>query len=393
MRNLIIGIIFGVVSGAVIGATVIGPELAEKIPGFAQPATGSRLASQPTPQKSTVTASITIPQNAAQMTDEAGATLHWRMASSYGSNLPALSAMAKRIEQNMGRVSGGQFQIAFSEPGALVAPDQVFDAVRSGTIESAFTSPADWGHKNPALRLFSSVPFGLGPRAYLAWFYFSGGQDIYQEIYQKQGIKGILCGMTTSEASGWFKKEVETPEDLNGLHMRISGLGAKVMRKLGVQPETLTDGDVMVALNSGILDAAEFYQPATDLHLGVHKLANYYYFPGWHQPITVFELMINLDTWEALSTTQKSQVNTICGDSMRYSLSRGEAAQFDALKKLITLGVNIQSWPSPILYRLRDAWKNVVAEEAKANPDFKRVWNSLLKFREEYGIWRELSEP
>lgn len=393
MRNLIIGVVFGVVTGTVLGATVIGPQLVEKIPGFAEPSTTDTSAQEVVVQNE---AEKSQPSNQAVISQHivnTGSLRHWRMASSYSSTLPELGALAKRLEQNIERISEGQFRIEFHEPGALVRPDQVFDAVRSGTIEAAFTSPANWGHKIPALRLFSSVPFGLGPRAYLAWFYFSGGQDIYRDIYHKQGIHGILCGMTTSEASGWFKKEVKTPGDLNGLRMRISGLGAKVMSKLGVQPEVLTDGDVIIALKSGLLDAAEFYQPTTDLQLGIHKMADYYYFPGWHQPITIFELMVNLDTWDALSDTQKLQLTTVCGDDLRYSLGQGEATQFDALKKFITLGVNIQTWPDEVLDKLREAWAAVITEESQGNRDFKRVWNSLQKFREEYGIWRELSDP
>jgi TRAP-type mannitol/chloroaromatic compound transport system substrate-binding protein len=170
-------------------------------------------------------------------------------------------------------------------------------------------------------------------------------------------------------------------------------LGAKVMQKLGVKTQTLSDGDVLTALEAGDLDAAEFYQPAVDLQIGLHKVVNNYYFPSWHQPATLFEMIINLDAWKDLSTSQKSQLDAVCGDNIRHSLAQSEAIQFNALKKMVKEGVILQTWPTEVLNRLRTAWRDVAAEESLENDDFGNVWKSQKAFREEFSIWHELTQP
>ena len=210
-------------------------------------------------------------------------------------------------------------------------------------------------------------------------------------VYYAQGIHSIFCGLIAPEASGWFRNRIRTVEDLKGLKMRFFGLGAKVMRKLGVETVELTSGDIFVAFESGDIDAAEFSMPAVDLKLELFRMAKNYYFPGWHQPSTLFELMINLDKWQALSPTNKAQIEAVCGDNIRYGLAEGEAVQFNALKELQKKGVVLRRWPNEILEALESAWQEVVAEEADANRDFKRVWQSLSAFRKEQAIWRELN--
>ncbi len=393
MRNLIVGAIFGIVCGAVLGATFIGPQLVQQIPGFKSQTTTFNSYSKPgfASAKNQLMKPAPVPPPA--QAGAIGPDIEWRMASAYGLRLPQLGELAKRVEKKIQQVSGGHFKIRFHGPGSLVAPDQMFDAVQSGTIDAAFTTPTDWAKKVPALALFSAVPFGPTPREYMTWFYFAGGQDAYLDIYQKQGIHSVICGMGAPEASGWFKRKIETTEDLKGLRMRISGLAAKVMTKLGVETRDLSDGDVFVAFEAGTLDAAEFSQPATDLELGLNNMAEHYYFPGWHQPATLFELMINLDSWQTLTSEKKSQINSICGDNVRHSLAQSEALQFAALKELVKQGVSIQSWPTPVLDNLQKAWAEVVAEEIKKDRDFSRVWTSIEKFRLEFAIWRELSQP
>ncbi len=315
----------------------------------------------------------------------------WKMGSAYSGNLPQLGTMAKKLERDIWRVSDGTLEIKFYEPGALVPPLEMFDAVRAGVIDAAFSSPGFWGNKAPALQLFAAVPFGPTAKEYLAWIYFGGGKELFDEIYHDNGIHSVFCGLIAPEASGWFRKRIRTVEDLKGLKMRIFGLGAKVMQKLGVTTTQLTSGDIFVAFESGAIDAAEFSMPAIDLKLGFHRMAKNYYFPGWHQPSTLFELMINLEKWTALSASAKAQIEAVCGDNIRFGLAEGEAAQYAALKELQTKGVVIRRWPGEILEALNKAWNEVAKEEAKANRDFKRVWKSLSAFREDYTIWQELS--
>ncbi|MCH7863939.1 MAG: TRAP transporter substrate-binding protein [Proteobacteria bacterium] len=313
------------------------------------------------------------------------------MGSAYASTLPQLGTLAKKLDRDIWRVSDGRLEIKFHEPGTLVPPLEMFEAVRAGVIDAAFSSPGFWGNKIPALQLFAAVPFGPSAKEYLAWIYFGGGQELFELIYHANGIHSVFCGLTAPEASGWFRKRIRTVEDLKGLKMRFFGLGARVMEKLGVTTTRLTDGDIFVALETGAIDAAEFSMPAIDLKLGFHRMAKNYYFPGWHQPATMFELMINLEKWNGLPVTQRAQVEAVCGDNIRYGLAEGEAAQFAALKEMQAQGVVLRRWPGEILDALRDAWAKVAREESKEDDDFRRVWKSLSAFREDYTIWQELS--
>ena len=365
MRDTIIGIIIGVVVGVVVGTTVIAPRLAPPPP----PAPASKPAATAEP------------------------AVRWNMASAYGASLPQLGTLAKRVTRKIRRVSGGTLEITFHEPGTLVPPLETFDAVASGTVDAAFSSPGDWGDRIPALRLFSAVPFGPAAGEYLAWIYFGGGKELFDGILRRRNIHGVFCGLIAPEAAGWFRRQIRTFDDLEGVRMRAAGLGAKVLRKLGVQTRRLSGGDIFMALESGAIDAAEFSMPAIDLKLGFHQMARNYYFPGWHQPSTLFALMISLDRWDALSTTRKAQIEAVCGDNVRHGLAEGEALQFAALKELQAAGVRIQRWSDDILEALEAAWREVAAEEAAADADFATVWRSLTGFRDDYAIWKELGHP
>ncbi|NQU59408.1 MAG: TRAP transporter substrate-binding protein [Rhodospirillales bacterium] len=319
--------------------------------------------------------------------------VRWRMASAYSGALPQLGSLAKRVGRNIWEVSNGGIEIAFFEPGTLVPSSQMFDAVASGTIDAAFSSPGFWAAKEPSLQLYSAVPFGPPPGEYLAWAYFGGGQELLNEIYNPHGIHSLICGMIAPESAGWYRRAFTTPEDLNGLKMRASGLGARVLEKLGVKTLALDDADIFLAFENGAIDAAEFSMPAIDLKLGFYELASHLYFPGWQQPSSFFELLINKEKWDALAKTKKSQIQTVCGDNVRYGLAEGEALQYDALKELTAKGVKIQRWPLAILGALEASWKEVAVEQSAANANFHRVWRSLSDFRKEYAIWKELARP
>jgi TRAP-type mannitol/chloroaromatic compound transport system substrate-binding protein len=392
MRSVIIGIVIGCVLGVMIGTTVIAPRLegnhsVKSGVHSAEPVEGE--------QKQEKIALVPV-ENERLTLPPAGPdrpVIHWRMASAYPGILPQLGTLAKRVGQKLWEVSDGGIEMEFFEPGTLVPPKEMFDAVASGTIEAAFSSPGFWGDKEAALQIFSSVPFGPPPGEYMAWIYFGGGRELLDEIYHKNGIHSIMCGIIAPEASGWFRRKFTTPDDFRGLRIRATGLGARVYNKLGVQTLAVEDSDIYMALESGKIDAAEFSMPAIDLKLGFHELAGHYYFPGWHQPSTFYDLMINKDKWEALPRTRKTQIEAVCGDNIRYGLAEGEALQFSALKELTARGVKIHRWPAPIMDAFKAAWQEVATEQSAADPTFRQVWNSLREFRKNYSTWGELTRP
>jgi len=317
-------------------------------------------------------------------------SVDWDMQSTYPGSLTQLGTLGIYIQNQIALVSGGDIKITFQEPGAVVPALEVFDAVATGAVDAGWSTPGYWAGKVPSLQLFAAVPFGPSAGEYLGWYYFGGGEELFDEIYHRYGIHSEICGIIAPEASGWFKKEIKTVQDLQGLKMRFFGLGAKVMEKMGVATQLLAGGDIYPALELGTIDATEFSMPAIDLKLGFYQVAKHYYFPGWHQQSTLFDLMMNKEAYDALSDTQKAQIDSVCGDAIRYGLAEGEAIQFAALQELEKLGVQIHSWPPEVLAALEQAWDEVVQEQVAADADFARVWESLSAFRKNYAIWKEL---
>lgn len=316
--------------------------------------------------------------------------VRWNMASAYGSKLTQLGTLGVRLSDQMEAVSGGSLRFKFFEPGALVPALEMFDGISAGSLDAGWSTPGYWTGKNEAFALFAAVPFGPRAGEYLGWYYHGGGKELFDELYAEYNIKSVMCGVIAPEASGWFRKEIKSVDDLKGLKMRFFGLGAKVMEKMGVSTQLLAGGDIFPALERGSIDATEFSMPAIDLDLGFYQVAKHYYFPGWHQQSTLFDLMMNKDKYDALSDTQKAQIDAVCGDNIRAGLAEGEAIQGAALAELQEKGVTIHRWSPEVLAELEKAWNEVAAELAETNPTFKKVWDSLSTYREQYKIWGEL---
>lgn len=308
----------------------------------------------------------------------------------FNSSLPGLGTPIVRVAEDLKKVSGGSIVMKVYEPKKLVAPFEILDAVSTGKVGAGYATAGYWAGKMKAAPLFSAVPFGPEAGEYMAWLYYGNGLKLYQEMYDTAGynVKVLPCAIIAPETSGWFSKPIEKPEDLKGLKMRFFGLGGKVMQKLGVSTSLLPGGEIFPALEKGAIDATEFSMPAIDKKLGFYKLVKYNYFPGWHQQATVFELLVNGDTWKGMDKTQQSAVESVCKSSMAESFAEGEALQFDVMKENVEKnGVKIMTWNDTMLETFKKTWEEVAAEEAQ-DPGFKKVYDDLSKFREGYGIWK-----
>lgn len=307
----------------------------------------------------------------------------------FGSHLPALGTPIKWVSEQLPVMSDGSVKMKIYEPGKLVGAKEILDAVSSGKVNSGYATAGYWQGKMPAAALFSAVPFGPEAGEYMAWLYYGNGMNLYQEMYDTNGfnVKVIPCAIISPETSGWFKKEINTPEDLKGLNMRFFGLGASVMEKLGVSTSQLPGGEIFGALEKGAIDATEFSQPAIDKLLGLHKIAKYNYFPGWHQQATVFELLVNKDAWGKMSKGQQAIVENTCKASMTNAIAEGESMQFEVMAKAKDQGVNIRYWNDEMLKTFEEKWDEVVVEKTAADPFFKKVWDDLSTFRQNYDLW------
>jgi TRAP-type mannitol/chloroaromatic compound transport system substrate-binding protein len=395
MRNAVIGIVVGLVVGVVLGVSIIAPRLNASLPE-----TAAQAVAGPTPEPSAPgepsPAPAAVPPGPTAAAESLLAPaitpdpiVRWRMESAFASGLPQLGAQAKRIETEIWRVSAGGMEIAFNEPGTLVQGKDMISAVRDGTVDAAFVAPESWPAAIPALQLFGAVPFGPRAEEYLAWLYFGGGEKLLNGLADGLGVRIVICGLVSPEGAGWYRRPLTTVEDLKGLRVRMTGLGARVMNRLGAKTVTLNEGEIFHALETGAIDAAEYSMPAIDVQLGLHRMARNYYFPGWHQPATLLALVVNNDRWAALKPVQRSQLRAVCGDNVRHGLAEGEASQYRALLNLTKEGVTVRRWPREILGKLSKAWDEVARDTAKQDKDFAKVWKSLDRFRKDYAVWRD----
>lgn len=307
----------------------------------------------------------------------------------FPTHLPALGTTIVWVSEQLKLVSDGKMRMKIYEPGKLVSPPEILDAVSSGKVNSGYATAGYWQGKMPAAALFSAVPFGPEAGEYMAWLYYGNGLSLYQEMYDQGGynVKVIPCAILSPETSGWFKKPIESPEDLKGITMRFFGLGGSVMEKLGANTVGLPGGEIFGALEKGAIDATEFSQPAIDTILGFNKIVKYNYFPGWHQQATIFELLVNKDTWKDMSDAQKAIVETTCKASITNSIAEGEAMQFPVMAEAQSKGVEIRYWSQSMLDTFEGAWDEVAADKSSNDAFFKKVWDDLSTFREGYDLW------
>jgi TRAP-type mannitol/chloroaromatic compound transport system substrate-binding protein len=314
--------------------------------------------------------------------------VRWKMQSAFSGNLVHLGTSGVRFTENIERVSGGNFEIKFYEPGALVPALECFDAASKGSVEACWTTPGYHTGKIPALAFFTSVPFGPGYGEFFAWKKFHGGDDLKNELYAQHGLYSIDVFAIGPETSGWFRQPVESLDDLNGLKMRFFGLGAQVMQKLGVSTQLLAGADIYPALERGVIDATEFSMPTIDIELGFYQVAKNNYYPGWHQQTSVSELLMNKAAWEALPDQYKAMIELGAGESIHHTYAETEAMNPGAMNQMLAeYDVTNRRWTDEELAAFEKAWLEVLAEESAKDPVFKKVADSYLAWRKEYKTW------
>ena len=312
-------------------------------------------------------------------TGAASAQETFEMTSAFGKNLPILGTAGVAFVDKINAISEG-VEFEHFDPGELVPTLEALDAVSSGSVDAAYTTSGYWQGKMTAAGLFAAVPFGPEPGEMLAWMLYDDGLTLMREMYETNGynVHVLLCGTYAPETSGWFKEEITSLEDLEGLNMRFFGLGAEVMQKLGVSTSLLAGGDIFPALERGAIDATEFSMPLVDANLGFYNIAKFNYFPGWHQPATMFELLVNKDRWDELDERSQKQIEIACMANITDNFAEGEAKNFPAMVTNVEEhGVTIKQWTPEQLDAFEAAWLEVV-EELKAEDEmFAKTWDDL----------------
>jgi TRAP-type mannitol/chloroaromatic compound transport system substrate-binding protein len=314
--------------------------------------------------------------------------VRWKMQSAFGSQLPHLGTAGVRVSEMVKRLSGGNFDLKFYEPNALVPALECFDPASKGAVEACWTTAGYHTGKHPSLAFFTAVPFGPGFGEYHAWLRYGGGKDLENEIYARSNLYSLDCNTIGPETSGWFRNKVESLASLKGLKMRFFGLGAQVMQKLGVSTQLLAGADIYPALERGVIDATEFSMPNMDIDLGFYQVAKFNYYPGWHQQVSVNELLMNKAAWEALDDQNQAILEAACGWNIYVNYAETEAKNPTAMNKMLEeYGVTNVRWSDEELAAFEGAWNEVLEEQSAQDEDFKRIAESYKAFRKVYKTW------
>jgi TRAP-type mannitol/chloroaromatic compound transport system substrate-binding protein len=302
----------------------------------------------------------------------------------YGTHMPGLGDSATKLAKLIKERSGGTLQLDLKQPGDGTTPDEILDKVSDGKVDAGFSTPSFWAAKLPVAALFAGYPFGPDGKTYLDWFDNGDGRSLYQEMYDHAGVKVHVmpCAFGGAESGGWFAKEIKSKADLKGLRMRIFGLGARVMAEAGATTVVLPGGKIESAFDKKEIDAAELYTPAVDIDEGLKDKVKLIYMPGWHQPETVLELIVNKDRWDGLTDEQKTVLDGACKTLLQESLADSATLQADALSELSAMdGVRILTWPDDVLAALKEAWAKVAKDEGDQDYFFRIVLDDIDRFR------------
>ncbi|WP_372928974.1 TRAP transporter substrate-binding protein [Methyloceanibacter sp.] len=301
----------------------------------------------------------------------------------YGTHLPGLGTQALTLARSLKKRSDGQIVLDLKEPGDGTLPHEILDKVSDGKVDAGFATASFWAAKVPATPLFGGFPFGPDASGYVAWFEHGNGRALYQEMYDQAKLKVhvIPCGFGGAEAGIWSKQEIADTKDLDGLRVRIFGLGARVLSRLGAVPVLVPGGQLPQAFKEDKIAAAELYTPAVDRAKGLQDAVKLIYGPGWHQPATLLELLINKDRWDALGKGQQDLIESTCQVMLRSSRAESAGLQAAALASLRTEdNVQIARLPDGVLKALREAWGEVAKEEGARDYFFKQVLEDIAKF-------------
>ena len=322
-----------------------------------------------------------------------GQTYSWRMATTWPRGLAIFHDGAERFARMVAERSGGRLRIKVYAAGELVPAFETFNAVSQGKAEVGHSVSFYWEEKIPAAPWFSAVPFGFNAQGINAWMYAGGGIKLWEEVYAPFNVVPRPVGNTGVQMGGWFKRRVDSPKELKGLKVRMGGLGALVLKKAGAQVMYIPGGEVLAALESGKVDAADWVGPVHDLQMGLYKAAKYYYYPGWHEPGSTIEVLFNKKAYDALPKDLQEILDSVATDNNLWTLCQFESQNFKALETLVgQLNVQLVRFPIPVLNEFRKLSLELLEEEAAKDPMVKKVNESFKTYKKDLDNWGYISE-
>ena len=318
--------------------------------------------------------------------------LKWRMTASWPKSLDTLYGGAEIMAKAVAEATDNKFQIQVFAAGEIVPGLQVLDAVQNGTVEMGHTAAYYYFGKDPTFGFGTSVAFGPNQRLNQGWFYQGGGKEVLNEFYKKYNTHALLVGNTGCQMGGWYRKEINTVDDLKGLKMRIGGFPGRVLQKLGVVPQQIAGGDIYPALEKGTLDACEWVGPYDDEKLGFYKVAPHYYYPGWWEGGSMISGYINIDKWNALPKNYQAVLEQAAAYANNWMIAKYDLLNPPALRRLLAGGTKLHGFSPAIMEACFKAAQELHGEIAKENASFKKVLDSMTEFTRNGYQWFQVAE-
>jgi len=313
-----------------------------------------------------------------------------KLATSWPAHFPIMGTGVEKFAQRVKDISGGSLEIKIYPKNVLVPALAVFDACSSGQIDAFHSGPYYWKGKNSAFALFSGMPFGFTAEEINSWMLFGGGMDLWREEYAKYNLHPFLGGNTNIQMGGWFRKPIHSLADMQGLKMRIPGLGGEVFSRMGVNPILLPAGEIYTSLERGVIDATEWVGPALDIKMGFYKVAPYYY-SGWHEPGSVLELTFNKHLWNRLAFEHQSMIEVASSELNANMATEFHAKNIQALQELKKLNVTLAQFPADVTNAGKKALVEVVRDLSAKNDDFANVYESIASYLTLSKEWSDVS--
>ncbi len=320
-------------------------------------------------------------------------TFDWKLVTTWPKNLPALGTAPERLAEIVGEMSAGRFTIKVYAAGELVPAFEVFDAVAEGSAEMGHGAAYYWRGKAPIAAIFATVPFGMNAQEMNGWLHYGGGLELWRELYEPFGVVPLAAGNSGVQMAGWFNKEINSLEDLQGLKMRIPGLGGEVLQRAGGVSVAMPGSEIFTSLQTGVIDATEWVGPYNDLALGLQEIAQYYYYPGWHEPGPAIEALVNREALDSLPADLRAMLETACRAVNQDMLDEFTARNAAALRTLVEeQGVDVRRLPDDVLARFAELSEDVLNETAATDELSLRILDSYRAFQESVRDYHAITE-
>ena len=317
----------------------------------------------------------------------------WKLVTAWPKNYPGLGTAPENFANRVKAMSNGRLQIKVFGAGQLVPALEVFDAVSQGTAQIGHSGAYYWTGKAKAAAFFTSIPFGLNAQEMNAWLHYGGGLELWRELYEPFNLVPFAGGSTGVQMAGWFNREINSMADIKGLKMRIPGLGGDVITRAGGVSVTMPGGELYTSMQTGVIDATEWVGPYNDLAFGFHQVAKYYYYPGWHEPGSILEFMVNKQALNSLPTDLQAIVETAARAVNQDMLDEYTARNNQALVELVNVhGVEVRKLPDEVILGLRALSAEVIEELTADNEFAKRVAASVRAFKQQATAYHGISE-